>query len=340
MLSLMIRLSGWVLLIGSMSYTATQAVALDVEVLWASKGDPSGILFGRVSGLLELPDGSVAVADAQHSAIYRLKPRDNAVTTLARTGAGPGEVRTPTLMAPGRENHHYVLDVGHQAVLVYDADFRPVRRIQLEGMITNPKGFAVLADGSLLLGGGVFSRPEGFHLFAGDGRYIRSWRENPPTRDPTARLQTAGGPLLVTGPGEFFWSNSSPHEVARVDLRTSRVEVLAADARLLPPIGDDFLHRRTIAGRTMLVPQWWYAQSRGLYVMADGTLLNVITRVYEEDSIWQVLARDGRELARHQVRRAYHPYSMARDGNVLATFKDPETDEDVVVMLRVTRRRS
>lgn len=74
--------------IGSANAAAQGApAASEVRALiWETPDD-----FGAISSLVELPDGSVILADRAENLVVRLGPNGNRIGALSRLGAGPGE---------------------------------------------------------------------------------------------------------------------------------------------------------------------------------------------------------------------------------------------------------
>ena len=62
----------------------------------------------------------------------------------------------------------------------------------------------------------------------------------------------------------------------------------------------------------------------------------MVTRFYEGDSVWSVHAEDGMLLGRTVQDRAYDVYDRTEDGFVVASYRDPTTDERIAVLLEVT----
>jgi hypothetical protein len=84
--------------------------------------------------------------------------------------------------------------------------------------------------------------------------------------------------------------------------------------------------------------QWRFPQSAGVFRLADGTILNVVWNAPANTSTWEVYRPTGGLLVRKRFARAYRPWALARNGDVLATVVDASTGEVVVVRLalRVT----
>lgn len=71
-------------------------------------------------------------------------------------------------------------------------------------------------------------------------------------------------------------------------------------------------------------------------MLGDGRLLNVVTRHHRGDSVWDVYTAEGRRIARQIVPRAYHAWDLTRDGHVLVSYRDADTDESVAAVVQVT----
>lgn len=308
----------------------------EVREIWSTAGDPSNP-FGEIGGMVESAAGVVLVSDQMTSSVYAIDPTTRRVRRLVRQGRGPGEVQTPGLMALATNGDVALWDLGQNAILVLDSTLRERGRIQLEQGIYNPKGFVVLPDGSFVLSGGTFRSAFGIHHFSADGKHLGSWLPAPETEDRAARIQLAGAPLAALPDGEVLFTRPAPHLIARLELATGGITPVAEDPNLLDPIGDDFHRKRLVDGREVITPQWYYAQSRGVFELDDGFILNVVTRRYEGNSVWEIYSSTGQLQARRTLDRAYHPYAITRGGRILASYPDPRTDESIAVLLELER---
>lgn len=306
------------------------STSITVTEQWTTRG-PADSPFGEVSGAVAA-GGSVFIADGVNKVILRYDLRARSFRRIARAGEGPGEVAHPTLMARAADDGIAVYDLGHRSILFYRHDGTPAGRTQLRGWVTNPKGFAVLKDGSFVISGGMFGNGEAIHRFDGQGgRLLTSMYTERSSEDPTVRIHIAGGPVYALEDGGFLYSNSAPHEIRAylVSPDTSSRRI-AADTSVLRAIGDAFYEPSTYQGRPVRIAQWMYAQSRGIFRLSDGTILNVMTRYYEQSSTWERWAADGRLLGRANVGRAYRPFALTERGTLIATYTDPQTDETVL----------
>jgi hypothetical protein len=311
--------------------------SLQVHEVWATTGSRA-TPFGAIGGMIEGPTGEIFVSDQINVAVFSIQPQGMAVRQVARQGRGPGEVSTPSLMARTPNGGIALWDIGHNVILLLDAEFRETGRVQPEFGVYNPKGFAVLADTSFVLSGGSFRSGLGIHHFSSDGKHQASWLPAPEVESRSARIHLAGAPVAAAADGMILFTRPAPHLIAKLDPTTGAIVALAEDRAIIPAIGDDFEQRRTIDGREVVAPQWFYPQSRGVFELPDGAILNVITRRYDGESTFELYDPSGKLQWRHTVNKPYQPYASTRDGRILASYPDPQTDEAVAVLLELRRQ--
>jgi hypothetical protein len=308
---------------------------ITVSVEWRSFGAPGNDI-AEVGGMAEASGGKVLITDQKSSMIYSYDPSTRRTVLLSRPGQGPNETQLPSLATTLPDGGVAVHDLGNNRVVFYGADGGYRRTLTLIGAVQNPKGFASLQDGSLVLSGGRFrSARSVFRFHPGSGAITDSAVSAPSSRDRSAVIHVAGGALFRSADGSLLYSNSAPHGIYRI---TPLFDVLriAADEALVPPIVDSFNKPITAPdGRPALAPQWYYDQSRMVAELASGNILNVITRVYREDSVWEVWSPSGHLVARTTVPLPYRPFNLTRDGLVLASIEDPSTGLPSAVGLRL-----
>lgn len=307
--------------------------ALHVEELWATRGDPATAEFAAIAGMAEAPGGEVWISDGMRREILAVDARGERLRRVAGTGQGPGEVGAPGPMAAHPGGGLAVYDVVH-GVQVFGPDGRFSRRVPIPDLVYNVKGFVALPGGGYVLSGGVQGRPHALHRYSATGRRGGSWYQAPATRNPQAGLLVAGGALSLAPDGGLLFSQAAPHLVLRYPPRGGVPRRIAADARLLPPVGDDFIQEKD-GWRTF---RWHFDQSRAVFARADGTVLNVVRRAEVDSTVWELYGPDRRLRARRTVSPAYEPWAMTRDGDILASYRHPDTDEAVATRLRLTLR--
>ena len=310
------------------------AQALSVREQWTTKGTPGTLEFGSVDGMSEAADGSIWISDVTSQVVVAVNARGGGLRVLAEEGDGPGEVRGPsrsTLLPSGETG---VYDMIRSAVDIFGPEGRFRRRIALPVVVFNPKGFAALGSGDLILSGGVPSSAGAIHQFSPDGRLRRSWGPPSTARNPRAATMIAGGPIYPLADGSILFSQSAPHWIAVYAPLGQRTRAVAAYPSLAPLIGDRFVQERN--GRRTF--DWDYPRSVGVFRLKGGMILNVVRNARENLSTWEVYRPDGKLVGRTRIKRVYQPWGMTRNGDVLASYLDPDTDEAVAARLTLTIR--
>lgn len=139
--------------------------------LGAPEGRPEE-QFGRVSDVVPMPDGGVAVLDAQAAEI-RMFDADGAYrSTLGGRGQGPGEFQRPIALAWLARDTLAVFDAGPNRITRFGAGGEPVRTTTLEGTGPRITAAAFLHDGRLI-GQSHWLNPDGGALPGPDLTFVR-----------------------------------------------------------------------------------------------------------------------------------------------------------------------
>jgi hypothetical protein len=310
------------------------AQSLDVRERWATKRSPQAVELAAVNGMAEDRSGNVWIADPVNRLLVMVDGTGRHPRVTARQGDGPGEVAVPMIMAPHPSGGVAVFDAGHGAVEVFGPAGRFDRRIPVPVPFRNPRGFAFLPSGDFFLSGGIQASGHAIHRFSPGGRLSKSWHTIPRTRNARAGEMIAGGPVVVLPDGSLLFSQSAPHRIVRYAATGGSPRTIAADAKLVPAIGDDFIQES--GGRRTF--RWDYTRSAGVFRLPDGRILNIVLNEGESHTVWEVYRPDGKLVGRTRVTRAYQPWGMTRNGDVLASDQDPDTDEAVAARLTLTFR--
>lgn len=317
--------------------TPVSAQSIDVVEVRRSTGISSSP-FGTVGGMVEAAPGVIIISDNVNKALYRWDTA-NTVALFAREGRGPGEVLQPVSLARRPSGGFAVYDVAHGGVVFFDRELDFEQTIRMRGgIVSNPKGLAVLADGSFIVSGGRLRDPRGLHRYAASGDWLESFGDpSPAVVSDNAKVQSAGGAVRALRHG-FLFSLGAPLRILRFPSDGFGAPALVVeDEQLLPALTEDNLHgparldlpepRR---GRPFL---WWHDRSTGVFELPDGRLLNVVTRYHRGDSVWDLYSADGLRLARKVVPRAYYAWDISSTGQLLASHRDSDTDEHIAVVL-------
>ena len=250
---------------------------------------------------------------------------------VAREGDGPGELRGVDRIAVMPDGNMAVHDIGRNAVEVYTPEGRSVRRATMPLGIGWIKGFAVLLSGGFVLSGGVMGNNHAIHHFDQTGAYIRSWGEPMEAEDMMAQFVGTGGALSALPDGSLLYSRAAPHEIIRYEIPAignPQGRAIAALENLLRSPGDDVLFKGVDEdGVPYTTFRVWYPQSRGVFLMAEGRILNVITHSNDNPelrhTIWQLFSPAGDLEAEAKTAGVmYQPWFQCSNGDILATRHD------------------
>ncbi|HET7274230.1 MAG TPA: hypothetical protein VFI91_03585 [Longimicrobiaceae bacterium] len=333
--------SGLVLLWG-MQFLSLPASAQGISIheRWNTVGSESTVLIAYIAGMVEAPDGSIWVSEGlgNDRLIFEISARGVPTRVVAGSGDGPGEVANPRRMAQRPGGGIAIYDASHIAVELFDASGEFERRVRLSERVTNQKGFAVLPSGDFVLSGGVRTNPYALHQFDPDGQLVAEWREIPDTKNPRAAVMTAGGPVVAVADGSILFSRAAPHEIVRYSDSGIKADVVATNPDLLEPIGDDFIHETGSGASLHRTFSWNFPQSRGIFKLPDGNVLNVVWFLDDGISLWQVYTPQGDLVASQRIARAYEPWALARNGDIIASYRDPTTGVHHAVRLTLEVR--
>ncbi len=326
------------LFLGILGLTVTSstlhAQRLRISQKWSTTGDPRVVEFGYINGMAEAGDGTIWLSDNMNRLLVTLDATGQRVRIVARKGDGPGEVRAPAQIAPMQSGDIAVYDLVHNSAEIFGHDSRFIRRVRFEDKVMNPKGFAVLPSGSFIISGGSVGGTHAIYHFSTDGRLRGSWHRFPETSDPRAGMMVAGGPVSIMRNGSLIFSQAAPHQIVVYSASGGRSRVLASDKRLVEPMGDNFfLRQKRRDGELVRTPQWFFPQSRGVFELPNGNILNVVWFLEEGRSLWQLYSRTGKLITQSNVGRAYEPWMLTRNGDILASYRDPATGEHVATRL-------
>lgn len=316
--------------------TSAGAQELDLRERWRTMGNEEAGYFSVIGGVAVNAGGDIWVVDGLTHRVMVFGPDGDYRETAAPAGDGPGEVSGPTLLArrPGARGVA-VYDISRPGVDLFGPSGEFEDRVHLEAMVQNPKGFHVLEDGSFVLSGGIAGREGAIHWFTADGELETSRYPLPEADRMRASLLVAGG-ALAPGSGESLWfSRSAPHAIYRFDHPEGDSTELAADRELLESIANDFIHEEGSGAGSQRTFRWDFPRSVWIGELPSGDLLNVVWYQEEGRSLWERYRPSGELVSRTAVDTPYRPFTMAPDGDVLASLEREETGEQLLVRLEL-----
>ena len=167
--------------------------------------------FSNLSGLRELSDGRVVVADRLEKAVRLLNFRSGTFREIGRVGSGPGEYQMPTELLPLPADSTLLVDFGNMRLTVIEPGGRMGQSwpmVNSTGELRNPAG----ADGSgrlyLTSSGGVRIGSEG----PPDSIAVVGWNRASDARDTVAMLPSPESNVSMrsSGGGGFSFRGIGP----------------------------------------------------------------------------------------------------------------------------------
>jgi PAS domain-containing protein len=307
--------------------------------VWATQGSDE-YPFGVVTGIAELGDGRIVVADAMRPYhLHVLNGNGEVIARWGREGDGPGELRSATQLASTPEGGVAVASAA--AVHEFDAQGRFLKKTPLATLVLNPKDLLVTPDAYVLSGalsGSVpnTAAPDAVVLFdRASGQLERSMHPIVPSSEARNSLFISGGPLAVDADGQVVVANSMPFRLVRYGVTPRE---LVSEPTLVPNIADDFTYRNgQVGGSPLYSHRWYYARVFYLEHVENGYVTVARWRRREggvEKSVWSRYTQDGRLEARRELPIGYEVHARARDGGFLAVRQD-EFGSATVVLVRV-----
>lgn len=318
---------------------------LVVTEVWSSEAHDWADGLSMVEGLGETLEGTLWVSDAFPGKILIVDPASGRMIGVRGQGEGPGEVDSPGMIAITPKGHVAVYDLGRSSIEVFSSSGGFVRRVRLLVRVEWPKGFAVLPSGDFVISGPVSGINHAIHQFDQDGKLIRSWGGTAEASDWQAAAIGTGGALQALHDGSLLYTQGTPHRVVRYVPADKFAtgsgywgeHVIVEMAEMLEAPGDAIIVDTVEDGVAYRGFYVTYPQSRGVFEMTGGSVLNVVVMYDEARSVWQLFDDLGELLAETDVDQAYRPWFKCANGDILATRLDPVTDVPVVVRLRVSR---
>lgn len=311
----MIRACVYGICAGILSWSMPLHAQLQVIERVATRGAPEAP-FGSISDMVDTDDGWIVIADDVSGMLHVWDPRTNDFAITARSGDGPGEVRVPTRMARRPDGGFAVYDVSRSRVLFFDSQRQPEHVTVIPGIVSNPKSLAIDASGHIWIAGGRLTDPRSLHRFTSEGRRVEAFGEPPPgLRSDVVKISLAGGALRPLPSDEMLFSFGTPLRILSFrgdSMATGRVVV--EDPQILPSVVEEEVSLPYEGNPRARIIRWWHDRSTGVFGLWDGGYLNVITRFYGGDSVWDVYGADGLLKERSLVHHAYFALHPSRDG--------------------------
>jgi hypothetical protein len=107
-------------------------------------------LFAGISALAVGPAGEILIADRSAPLVRIFDSQGRSLSSFARSGSGPGELRSPIALARRADKSVHLVDLGRRAVISFDSSGAARQSVQIDGFPT-VASFAA-RDGSVVVG--------------------------------------------------------------------------------------------------------------------------------------------------------------------------------------------
>lgn len=334
-------------------------------------GSDDDIVFERITGATQLPDGSLLVADLGDAPLRRFAADGRLLRVVARKGAGPGEMEyLARLFRCG--DALYTYDIAGYRISEYTSDARYLRtfRFEVPALQTVPYVSACSASGRFAhLGWGARGEPKaGYHRDTVPV-WITASADGPPTIVDSVPASERWGqtyqgrivgsrplplgkqPSVAAGPSGFFVATGDAFGVIAYDsagalrdtlrLADSVPAVTPADIRDLIEAQIAEAGERERASTEREYAEITFPERHGaitaLLVDRDGLLwLRAFAPPSSATATWHVLDPSGREIARAALPRRLEVFEIGHD-YLLGRQLDAEQGVPVLQRWRLQR---
>lgn len=157
--------------------------------------------FSVISGLRELPGGKVLVSDGIDNVLLRIDLATQRIDTIGRTGAGPGEYRSPDALFPLPDNGTLLVDLGNARLNIFDGAGRPRETIPIAQNRAGdaPGPVPLIIPRGTDKAGRIYFQPVGGGPRADSGVVIR-WDRTKGKLDTLARVKLPAMIVKSSGP--------------------------------------------------------------------------------------------------------------------------------------------
>lgn len=289
--------------------------------------------------MAEASDERLWVSDSRAQQIVELDKNGDIIGLIADQGEGPGKVLAPSLIARTPSGDMAVYDVRKRSIEILSPSGGFVRSVRLQAGISWIKGFAVLPSGHFVFSGGIPGVGFSIHLFSPEGKLSRSWDPLSETDNPRAAWIVSGGPLFPVQDGSLLYSRAAPHQIVLYKSTPEspaqfQERTIATDRALLEPMGDEVIVERFVDGELVRSFRGAFPQSKGIFLLTDDLLLNVVVFAEQGKSIWQLYGRTSGHLVAHtEMPVPYVPWDVTQNRDLLVSYPDPDTDNVLAARL-------
>lgn len=236
---------------------------------------PADRLLGMSSSIARHPEAGVFVVDLLGRAVLHLSLDGDFKRWIGRSGDGPGEFRSPTIVR-ATDAGVAVLD-RLAGISLFDTvgDFQ--RIVRLQPFPSLARDFLVRGNGDLVVAGAVSSSDHAIHVFSPDGEYREGFGQlRMGLEAPALRERYSDGYIAEAGAGRLAYARRVPFEFHLFEDSELTVKVTHAD------VLHDYVHdvATPLDGGGWMFE--WRHPSLGSFVrLPDGCFLAAVGRLPE-----------------------------------------------------------
>ena len=236
---------------------------------------PADRLLGLSSSIARHPEAGVYVVDLLGRAVLHLSLDGDFIRRIGRSGEGPGEFRSPTIVH-ATDAGFAVLD-RLAGISLFDTvgDFQ--RIVRLQPFPSLARDFLIRENGDLVVAGAVSSSDHAIHVYSPDGEYRDGFGQlRMDLEEPALRERYSDGYIAETDAGRLAYARRVPFEFQLFEDSEPAVKVTHTD------VLHDYVHD---VATPLDGGGWrfeWRHPSLGSFVrLPDGCFLAAVGRLPE-----------------------------------------------------------
>lgn len=172
---------------------------------------PHDRLIGLLSSITRHPESGMYVVDLRGRSVLHLSPDGDFIRRIGRSGEGPGEFRSPTIVR-ATEQGFAVFD-RLAGISFFDTTGSFQRIVRLQPFPSQARDFRNLENGDLVVAGAVSSSDHAVHMYSPDGEYLGGMGQvRMDLEEPILRARYNNGYIAETGAGRLAYARPVPFE--------------------------------------------------------------------------------------------------------------------------------
>ena len=191
---------------------------------------PHDRLIGLLSSITRHPESGVYVVDLRGRSLLHLSPDGDFIRRIGRSGEGPGEFRSPTIVRATEQGFAVFDRLAGISFFDTTGSFR--RIVRLQPFPSQARDFRILENGELVVAGAVSSSDHAVHVYSPDGEYREGFGQlRMDLEEPALRERYSDGYIAEIGAGRLAYVRRVPFEFqlfegSELTVRVTHTDVL------------------------------------------------------------------------------------------------------------------